>query len=397
MLAVFPFTITAFRNKSLLRYGSVPPRKTHSSAIPGDERRAHFLSLQATAMALQLDEEETEFFSAAMSFLDDFPDQQLHLQPLQPHTSRLHPHDHQQQQQLLHHQHHQLYQQQHQQQHVLHQAPRFEQLPDAVLPPNVAVHSDDDGSLASLDGVELQGLTEMCFPTTQSDQALATTRAQEPVDAGASAALTWEAALTTISKAYEPVNPTSPVVASSTGSSPANIKACGRPRSASRSRAKSKDKAPTERSKPKSHLPYNPNKARDERKLELIYLRKKVKEMEEQLETLQDTRDPKSVSEAVNGVRRKRLLGASTSSKPVLGVSTIAVPPSSGISDGTESSLPSVWKELCLRQLQRRVKAERENSRLKRELESQIKVAKGMEKLLNRPSSIKVCMPRCSF
>lgn len=317
-------------------------------------------------MALQLDEEETEFFSAALSFLDDFPASGS----VAAHANAALPLEHAPQ--------------------------RFEELSDdCYLPTHVGngSHSDHDNvsTLSSLDGVELQGLAEMCLPTAADVHGLVDSQSTAIVATTASSS--WDMALCNISKSFtpEPVNTTA-----------AAKKEGIRPRASPRPRAKSKDKAPaSDKGKAKSHLPYNPNKARDERKLELIYLRKKVKEMEEQLETLHQTRGLEAAHKGKGGkpavgARRKRLLGANATingdkkASQALCVSALAPPRSSSLFDGAASSLPSVWKELCLRQLQRRVKAERENARLKRELESQIKVAKSMEKLLNKPSGVKV-------
>jgi len=52
--------------------------------------------------------------------------------------------------------------------------------------------------------------------------------------------------------------------------------------------------------------------------------------------------------------------------------------------------LTDTWKQLCLRQLQRRIKAERENTRLKRALEGQLKVSNMIQRLLDRPAGINV-------
>eukprot|EP00644_Phytophthora_capsici_P011775 jgi/Phyca11/123283/e_gw1.50.177.1 len=84
--------------------------------------------------------------------------------------------------------------------------------------------------------------------------------------------------------------------------------------------------------KTKRRVKVNPNRARDERKHELAYLRNKVEQMELELETM----------------------------------------------------LPRVWEKMCARQLERRVKAERENARLKMVLEGQIKIAKSMEQILKK-------------
>ncbi|KAG2521125.1 hypothetical protein JM16_006420 [Phytophthora kernoviae] len=94
----------------------------------------------------------------------------------------------------------------------------------------------------------------------------------------------------------------------------------------------------------KKPLGYNPNKARNERKLELLYLRKTVVDMELELQRLQEIKG----------------------------------------STDHDDGVPRVWKEMCGRQLQKRVKSERENARLKMVLEGQIKIAKSMEQILKK-------------
>lgn len=119
-------------------------------------------------------------------------------------------------------------------------------------------------------------------------------------------------------------------------------------------------KKPYVRKKPRG---YNPNKARDERKLELVYLRKKVADMEMELQTLQE-------------IRRA---SASSNSEGV--ISALASKRDSHVSeDGT----PRVWEKMCERQLERRVISERENARLRMVLEGQIKIAKSMEQILKK-------------
>ncbi|GMF56978.1 unnamed protein product [Phytophthora fragariaefolia] len=129
-------------------------------------------------------------------------------------------------------------------------------------------------------------------------------------------------------------------------------------------------KKPCVRKKP---LSYNPNKARDERKLELLYLRRKVVDMEMELQRLQEIKGS--------------LIG--NSSRVEEGV---AVPSASSTSalaathdnHCNDDGVPRVWKQMCARQLERRVKAERENARLKMVLEGQIKIAKSMEQILKK-------------
>ncbi|KAG3245946.1 hypothetical protein PI124_g9332 [Phytophthora idaei] len=122
-----------------------------------------------------------------------------------------------------------------------------------------------------------------------------------------------------------------------------------------------KKKKPYVRKKPLSN---NPNKARDERKLELIYLRQKVADMEMEFQKLQEIKEASranaDASESVTALAANH------------------------DSHSTNVGVPQVWEKMCARQLQRRVKAERENARLKMVLEGQIKIAKSMEQILKK-------------
>ncbi|CAH0476982.1 unnamed protein product [Peronospora belbahrii] len=109
--------------------------------------------------------------------------------------------------------------------------------------------------------------------------------------------------------------------------------------------------------KTKKRVRLNPNRARDNRKNELAYLRNKVKQMEDQLFSLRqqymDNNDSKSMTNTA------KLIADS-------------------------AGLPPVWREMASSQQQRRENAERENARLKLVLENQIKLAKSMEAVVQR-------------
>ncbi|RLN94831.1 hypothetical protein BBJ28_00026088 [Nothophytophthora sp. Chile5] len=106
------------------------------------------------------------------------------------------------------------------------------------------------------------------------------------------------------------------------------------------------------------------NRVRDQERQELLYLREKVTDMTQKLDALQKTRhsqalvlEPERVQEGEDG------------------------------HEDSESALvdcqaPEVWKEMAGHQLDQRLKAERENRRLKAVLEGQLKIAKSLEKLL---------------
>uniref|UniRef100_M4C2D1 M96 mating-specific protein family n=1 Tax=Hyaloperonospora arabidopsidis (strain Emoy2) TaxID=559515 RepID=M4C2D1_HYAAE len=110
--------------------------------------------------------------------------------------------------------------------------------------------------------------------------------------------------------------------------------------------------------KVKKRVRINPNRARDNRKNELAYLRNKVRQMENQLLFL----------------RRQ-----STDSKNVVVTKTAAK-----VTVDSPIGMPPVWRDMALTQQQRREKAERENARLKLVLESQLKLAKSMEVVMQR-------------
>lgn len=118
----------------------------------------------------------------------------------------------------------------------------------------------------------------------------------------------------------------------------------------------------------KKLLKYNTNKARDERREELLYLRRKVAELETRLTEMrvrveeqpqpqqQLSRGPAADARQTTAAVRKA----------------------------------GVWEEIAGRQHELRMAAERENIRLKLVLESQLKLAKSLEKLLKKTASAKV-------
>lgn len=141
----------------------------------------------------------------------------------------------------------------------------------------------------------------------------------------------------------------------------------------------------SERRKP---LNYNPNKARDERREELIYLRGKVQELETQLDDIKQKR-PRITASAL----APTLATSSSSSSSMYAGFTMANATGMG-SDATKVEaeplqqqqlvVAGVWQDIATRQCEGRIKAERENIRLKIILENQIKIAKSLEKLLKK-------------
>ncbi|KAG1712925.1 hypothetical protein DVH05_000657 [Phytophthora capsici] len=123
--------------------------------------------------------------------------------------------------------------------------------------------------------------------------------------------------------------------------------------------------------KTKRRVKVNPNRARDERKHELAYLRNKVEQMELELETMRYRR-------RARGVRSAEPPPASSNNQSNVLVTTCSKPAMSS------PRMPFIWRDIATRQQQRREKSERENARLKIVLESQVKLAKSMETLLQK-------------
>lgn len=123
--------------------------------------------------------------------------------------------------------------------------------------------------------------------------------------------------------------------------------------------------AATGAKKKKKKPGYNSNKARDQRKEELLYLRKKVDQMESYLRKLRET--------------AARNDGAGTTK-------TLArrMPSTTDASAFKVAEVGPVWEDIAARQYKERRRAEMENIRLKLVLEGQIKVAKTLEKVLNK-------------
>ncbi|GMF33802.1 unnamed protein product [Phytophthora fragariaefolia] len=109
----------------------------------------------------------------------------------------------------------------------------------------------------------------------------------------------------------------------------------------------------------------DPNRARNERKLEIAYLREKVGQLEMELQNLQGRPGQKSTAITVT---QNELKGKGGS----------ALTPTSS----NDIPVSSIWQGFAERQRNRREQTERENVRLKLALEGQIKVAKSLENLL---------------
>ncbi|KAH7459604.1 uncharacterized protein KRP23_15163 [Phytophthora ramorum] len=124
--------------------------------------------------------------------------------------------------------------------------------------------------------------------------------------------------------------------------------------------------------KTKRRVKVNPNRARDERKHELAYLRNKVEQMERELESMHHRRRARGIC---NGEPPPASSGSTSQALTSPLYSKLAA---------SSSRMPFIWRDIASRQQQRREKSERENARLKLVLESQVKLAKSMETLLQK-------------
>ncbi|ETP39788.1 hypothetical protein F442_12771 [Phytophthora nicotianae P10297] len=123
----------------------------------------------------------------------------------------------------------------------------------------------------------------------------------------------------------------------------------------------------TSEDKPKKRIKVNPNRARNERKNELAYLRNKVKQMETELGELHRHH------RIDNNCALTEQTEAGQSNQSVL-----------ALTGANSTDVPPFWRDMATRQKLRREKAERENARLKLVLEGQIKLARSMEALLQK-------------
>ncbi|GMF61748.1 unnamed protein product [Phytophthora fragariaefolia] len=100
-----------------------------------------------------------------------------------------------------------------------------------------------------------------------------------------------------------------------------------------------------------------PNRARDERRFEVVRLRREVEDLQLTLKQLQYIREQQRRS------GHERLLQEEHDAKE-------------------DGQVPAVWQEICARQLDRRLKVERENALLKKQWEEEKRLVKSIEKML---------------
>ncbi|ETP38649.1 hypothetical protein F442_13785 [Phytophthora nicotianae P10297] len=99
----------------------------------------------------------------------------------------------------------------------------------------------------------------------------------------------------------------------------------------------------------------NSNRARDERRYEVVRLRREVEDMELTLQQLKEIRSQQEHS------------GSTRDSQ---------------CEEEDASGIPAVWQDICTRQLNRRLKAEQENAKLKKRWEEEKRVVKSIENML---------------
>lgn len=166
---------------------------------------------------------------------------------------------------------------------------------------------------------------------------------------------------------------------------------------------KAKAAATGDRSKPKPKRRNDPNKARNQRKEELIYLHKKVAELEKQLGEMErnvTTTEITALQMGANASTSQASGGTQINSTSELSLvvpskKTVAkrAPSLAGSASSAAASAARVWEELAERQRMLRVQSERENIRLKLVLETQLKIARSLEKVLLKPASTRVGAP----
>ncbi|KAE8904837.1 hypothetical protein PF005_g15694 [Phytophthora fragariae] len=140
---------------------------------------------------------------------------------------------------------------------------------------------------------------------------------------------------------------------------------------------------------------HNSNRARDERKEELIYLRKTVQTMEARLRTLQLSQRRALAAPALAPAKAASPGEAQTFTEGAFALAALqghaATSELLSAEDMKEdAAMGPVWTEIAARQYQERRRVELENIRLKLILEGQIKMAKNLEKMLTKRTSLRV-------
>lgn len=119
---------------------------------------------------------------------------------------------------------------------------------------------------------------------------------------------------------------------------------------------------------------YNSNKAREEQRRELLSLRSRAVEMEQELEGMKAAAAcGRTTLQALENRRHRlaqlKLLKSSAGGKETEG----------------HVRLAEVWRQMCLQQLSRRIKSEQENARLKEAVARRMQVTCGIQAVLQTP------------
>ncbi|KAF1332874.1 hypothetical protein FI667_g3373, partial [Globisporangium splendens] len=122
----------------------------------------------------------------------------------------------------------------------------------------------------------------------------------------------------------------------------------------------------------------DPNKSRNARKQELIYLRSKVSDLEAQLRDMHKQKYPRDSPSSSS--LWHRIHSAEERNDQDLRFSI----PLSAAGSSFRPTAVSVWKEIADSQSNERMRSERENTRLKLLLGSQLRIANNLQKLLNK-------------
>ncbi|KAL4088266.1 hypothetical protein PRIC1_012690 [Phytophthora ramorum] len=155
-------------------------------------------------------------------------------------------------------------------------------------------------------------------------------------------------------------SPLAPLAANMTAPDVAKVKENGRFQGGCR---KSHCQAATNAAVATKRVKVNPNRARNERKNELAYLRNKVTQMETELGEL----------------HTRHHMGGTALTVGIDYFVSPSGPKESGLALTVANSAPDIppfWRDMATRQKLRRDKAERENARLKLVLEGQVKLAR---------------------
>ncbi|KAJ0402105.1 hypothetical protein P43SY_006802 [Pythium insidiosum] len=129
-------------------------------------------------------------------------------------------------------------------------------------------------------------------------------------------------------------------------------------------------------------------RVRKRQKDELIYLRCRVRELEDRLARLQQSAASRGASAAP--LSRPLLLPASPARSVASTASTAATSEDESRDERPSSQLISVWESVAARQYEQRQQAEVENVKLKEMLEEQIRVARSLERILKKRSHVEL-------